>query len=50
MGGRVIRHIVDVGFVDRVRGGIGIHEMLKGGVIKGEIFTGLIVVQIMVYR
>ena len=50
MGGRVFRHMIDVGFVDRVRGGIGIHEVLKGGVIKGEGFTGLSVVQISVYR
>ena len=32
--------MIDVGFVDRVRGGIGIHDMLKGGVIKREGFTG----------
>ena len=38
MGGRVFRHMIYVGFVDRVRGGIGIHEMLKGGVFKGEGF------------
>ena len=48
--GRVFRHMIDVGFVDRVRGGIGIHQMLKGGVIKGEGFIGLSVVQISVYR
>ena len=49
MGGRMLRHMIDVGFVDRVRGGIGVHEVLKGGVIKGEGFTGLSVVQISVY-
>ena len=38
----------DVGCIDRVRGGIGIHDVLKGGVIKGEGFTGLSVVQIRV--
>ena len=37
---RVFRHMVDVGFIDRVRGRIGIHDVLKGGVIKGEGFTG----------
>ena len=42
--------IGDVCFVDRVVGGVGIHDMLKGGVTKGEGFTGLSVVQIIVYR
>ena len=42
--------MVDVGFIDRVRGRIGIHDVLKGGVIKGEGFTGLSVVQIRVCR
>ena len=50
MGGRMFRHMIDVGLVDRVRGGIGIHEVLKGAVIKGEGFTWLSVVQISVYR
>ena len=49
MGRRVFRHMIDVGFIDRVRGGIGIQDVLKGGVIKGEGFTGLIVAQIIVY-
>ena len=47
---RVFRHMIDVGFIDRVRGGIGIHDVLKGGVIKGEGFTGFSVVQIRVCR
>ena len=42
--------MVDVVFFDRVRGGIGVHDVLKGGVIKGECLTGFSVVQIMVYR
>ena len=42
--------MVDVGFIDRVRGRIGIHDVLKGGVIKGEGFTGFSVVQIRVCR
>ena len=46
MGGRMCRHMIDVCFIDRVRGGRGIHEVLKGGVIKGEGFTWLSVVQI----
>ena len=50
MGGRVFRHMIDVGFIDRVRGGIGIHDVLKGGVIKGEGFTELSVVWIRVCR
>ena len=50
MRGRVFRHVRDVCFVDRVMGEVGIHEMLKGGVIKGEGFTGLMVGQIIVYR
>ena len=33
--------MVDVGFIDRVRRRIGIHDVLKGGVIKGEGFTVL---------
>ena len=32
--------MIDVSLIDRVRGGIGIHDVLKGGVIKGEGFTG----------
>ena len=36
--------MIDVGFIDRVRGGIGIHDVLKGGVIKGEVLTGSSVV------
>ena len=47
---RVFRDMIDVGFIDRVRGGIGIHDVLKGGVIKGEGFTGFSVVQIRVCR
>ena len=47
---RVLRHMVDVGFVDRVRGRIGIHGVLKGGFIKGEEFTGFSAVQIRVCR
>ena len=42
--------MVDVGFIDRVRGGIGVHDVLKGGVIKGECLTGFSVVQIRVCR
>ena len=42
--------MIDVGFIDRVRGGIGIHDVLKGGVIKGEGFTGFSVVEIRVCR
>ena len=48
MGRRVLRHIIDVGSFDRVRGEIGVHDVLKGGVIKGEGFTGFSVVQIRV--
>ena len=48
MGGRVFRRMIDVGFIDRVRGGIGVHDVLKGGLIKGEGFTWLSVVQIRV--
>ena len=40
----VFRDMIDVGFIDRVRGGIGIHDVLKGGVIKGEVLTGCSVV------
>ena len=50
MGRRVFRHMIDVGFIDRVRGGIGVHDVLKGGVIKGEGFTGFSIVQIRVCR
>ena len=46
----VFRHMVDVGLIDRVRGGIGVHDVLKGGVIKGECLTGFSVVQIRVCR
>ena len=42
--------MIDVGFIDRVRGGIGVHDVLKGGIIKGEGFTQFSVVQIMVSR
>ena len=42
--------MVDVGFIDRVRGEIGAHDVLKDGVIKGECLTGFSVVQIMVCR
>ena len=42
--------MIDVGFIDRVRGRIGIHDVLKGGVIKGEGFTGFSVDQIRVCR
>ena len=42
--------MIDVGFIDRVREGIGVHDVLKGGVIKGEGLTGFSVVQIMVCR
>ena len=41
--------MIDVCFVGREIRGVGIHEMLKGGVIKGEGFIGLSVVQIIVY-
>ena len=44
MGGRVFRHMIYVCFVDRVVGGLGIHEVVKDGVIKGEGCTGLTVV------
>ena len=40
MGRRVFRHMIDVGFIDRVRGEISVDDVLKGGVIKGEGFTG----------
>ena len=36
MRGGVFGDMIDVGFIDRVRGGIGVHDVLKGGVIKGE--------------
>ena len=42
--------MVDVGFIDRVRGGIGVHDVLKGGVIRGECLTGFSGVQIRVCR
>ena len=42
--------MIDVGFIDRLRGGIGVHDVLKGGVIKGEGLTGFSVVQIRVCR
>ena len=41
--------MIDVWFIDRVRGGIGVHDVLKGGVIKGECLT-FIVVQIRISR
>ena len=40
----MFRHMIDVGFINRVGGGIGIHDVLKGGVIKDEGFTRLSVV------
>ena len=46
----MFRHMIEVSFIDRVRGGIGIHDVLKGGVIKGEGFTWLSVVQSRVCR
>ena len=42
--------MVDVGFIDRVRGGICVYDVLKCGVIKGESFTGFSFVQIRVCR
>ena len=30
MGGRMFRHMINVGFIDRVRGGIGIHDDAQG--------------------
>ena len=42
--------MIYVGFIDRVRGGIGVHDVLKGGVIKGEGLTGFSVVQIRDWR
>ena len=42
--------MIYVGFIDRVRGGIGVHDVLKGGVIKGEGLTGFSVVEIRVWR
>ena len=38
MGGRVLRHMIDVGFIDRVRGGIGIHDVLtvESSTVKGS--------------
>ena len=42
--------MIDVWFIDRVRGGLGIHDVLKGGVIKGEGFTGFRVVKIRISR
>ena len=45
MGGRVSRHMIDVGFVDRVMGGAGIHETFKGRVIKGEGLQGSLLAQ-----
>ena len=50
MGRRVFRHMIDVCFIDRVRGGIGVHDVLKGGVIKGEGLTGFSIVRIRVSR
>ena len=38
--------MIDVGLIDRVRGEIGVHDVLKGGVIKGECLTRFSVVQI----
>ena len=42
--------MIDVSFIDRVRWGIGVHDVLKGGVIKGECLTGCSFVQIRVCR
>ena len=42
--------MIDVCFIDRERGGIGVHDVLKGGVIKGEGPTGFSVVQIRISR
>ena len=42
--------MMDVGFIDRVRGRVGVYDVLKGGVIKGEGFTGFSIVQISVCR
>ena len=42
--------MIDVGFIDRVRMEIGVHDVLKGGVIKGECLTGFSVVKIRVCR
>ena len=42
--------MVDVGSIDRVRWGIGIQDILKGGVIEGEGLTWYSVVQIGVCR
>ena len=46
----MFRHMIDVGFVDRLRGGIGIHEVLKvesskvkasqGSVLSRSVSTG----------
>ena len=42
--------MIDVAFIDRVRGGIGVHDVLNGGVIKGEGITGFSVDQIRICR
>ena len=42
--------MTDVCSIDRVRGGIGVHDVLKGGVIFGEGLTGFSVVQIRISR
>ena len=38
--------MIDVGLIDRVGGGIGIHDVLMGAVIKGEGFKWFSVVRI----
>ena len=42
--------MIYVGFIDRLRGGLGVHDVLKGGVIKGEGLAGFSVIQIRVCR
>ena len=42
--------MLDVVFIDRIRGGICVHDVLKGGVIKGEGLTGFSIVQIRIIR
>ena len=34
--------MIDMGFIDRVTGGIDIHDVLNGGVIKGEASQGAV--------
>ena len=42
--------MIDASFIDRVRGGIVVHVVLKGGVIKGEGLTVFSAVQIRISR